>query len=48
MISYDSPQVILDKVQYVNEYNYGGIFFWDLSGDREGELYKIMYDNLNQ
>ena len=45
--SYDSPQVVLDKVNYVNQNDYAGVFFWELSGDREAELVKIISDNLD-
>ncbi|WP_188699097.1 glycoside hydrolase family 18 protein [Bowmanella pacifica] len=37
--SYDTPQTILGKMDYVNQKGLGGAFFWQLSGDTEqGEL----------
>jgi chitinase len=46
MWSYDSAQVIQDKAAYVNQNGHAGVFFWEASADRSGELSKILYDNL--
>lgn len=31
--SYDTPQTIIKKMEYANENNLGGAFFWQLAGD---------------
>ncbi|MFA6661613.1 MAG: glycosyl hydrolase family 18 protein [Bacilli bacterium] len=36
-LTYDSPRAIVDKCTYVNEYNLGGIMFWDY-GSGNGDL----------
>jgi chitinase len=33
MISYDDPESLKHKAEYVNKHNLGGVMFWDLSAD---------------
>lgn len=41
--SYDTPQTLTGKVDYVNQQNLGGAFFWELSGDTSnGELIRVL------
>ena len=37
-ISYDDPQSIAIKAEYINDLGLGGAMFWELSGDRDEEL----------
>ena len=37
-ITYDDPQSIEIKTRYILEHQLGGIMFWELSQDRDGEL----------
>lgn len=36
LVSYDTPAIVRQKVQYVNEHGLGGSMFWELSTDRVG------------
>ena len=41
--SYDTPQTLVGKMDYVNQQNLGGAFFWELSGDTSnGELIRVL------
>ncbi len=41
--SYDTPATLVGKMNYVNQQNLGGTFFWELSGDTpEGELINVL------
>lgn len=41
--SYDTPQTLVGKMDYVNRENLAGAFFWELSGDTpEGELINVL------
>ena len=46
-ISYDSPMAVKEKANYINEQDLAGMFFWEFSGDKEGDLFKTANDNLN-
>ncbi|KAI3650015.1 hypothetical protein MP228_005647 [Amoeboaphelidium protococcarum] len=52
MISFDDPQSISAKAQYIKDKNLGGIMFWELSGDiksdQPGSLIDAAYTALNQ
>ena len=44
-LTYDDPQSIREKVNFINKEGYGGAIIWDLSGDTpEHELGKIVKD----
>lgn len=34
LVSFDTPEVVQTKVQYINNKNLGGTMYWELSGDR--------------
>ncbi len=41
--SYDTPSTLVGKMDYVNQQNLGGTFFWELSGDTtDGELIHVL------
>jgi chitinase len=41
--SFDTPASLTGKMDYVNQQNLGGTFFWELSGDTaNGELIKVL------
>jgi chitinase len=42
LISYDDPQSLAIKACYVREHHLGGMMFWDLSSDRDGELLNVI------
>lgn len=35
LVSYDSPESVSQKVEYVKSKGLGGVFFWELSGDND-------------
>ena len=44
-LTYDDPQSVREKVDFINNENYGGAIIWDLSGDTpDHELGKIVKD----
>ncbi|QSB06980.1 glycoside hydrolase family 18 protein [Natronoglycomyces albus] len=45
--SYDTPATAEYKAQWAAEHNLGGVFFWELSGDRDGELITGLHAGLN-
>jgi chitinase len=47
-ITYDDPQSIAIKAHYVIEHRLGGVMFWELSQDREGELLDAITGGLRQ
>ena len=46
-ITYDDPQSIRAKVQYVKEHHLGGMMFWELSEDRNEELLDVIVRSLH-
>jgi chitinase len=46
-ISYDNPNTIKTKAEFVIKNNYGGMFFWTGNGDVTGELVSAAYDVFN-
>lgn len=50
MVSYDSPEVATEKVQYIKNNGLGGAMWWETSGDRpcseEGSLINIVVQGL--
>ncbi|GAA0137808.1 hypothetical protein YSY43_46490 [Paenibacillus sp. YSY-4.3] len=45
-ITYDDPQSLKLKVQYLKNNNLGGIMFWEYSNDRSGELLAAIYSEM--
>jgi chitinase len=45
-ISYDDPESIRYKCEYVKSNGLGGIMYWEHSYDRTGILFNTIYDNL--
>lgn len=45
-ITYDDPQSIRAKAAYVREHRLGGMMFWELSQDRDGELLDVIVSSL--
>jgi chitinase len=41
-ITYDDPQSIQIKTRYILEHRLGGVMFWELSQDRDGELLDVI------
>ncbi len=45
--SYDTPQTLVGKMDYVHQQGLAGTFFWELSGDTSnGELIKVIGDSM--
>ncbi len=47
-ITYDDPQSIAIKAHYVLDHRLGGVMFWELSQDRDGELLDAVTRGLRQ
>lgn len=47
-ISYDDPQSIREKADYVREQGLGGMMFWELSQDRDDELLDVIATTLRR
>ena len=45
-ISYDDPESIQLKMDYINDNNLGGAMFWEVTADREAELLDVIYQAL--
>lgn len=46
--SYDTPQTMVGKMDYVHQQNLGGTFFWELSGDTSnGELINVIGESMH-
>jgi len=46
-ISYDDPQSVALKAEYIRKKNLGGAMVWELSQDSKGTLLNSMYEELN-
>ncbi|WP_434213128.1 glycosyl hydrolase family 18 protein [[Pseudomonas] boreopolis] len=44
--SYDNPAMVTEKMNYVKVQGLGGAFFWEFSGDYQGELLRTMGEGL--
>ena len=42
-ISYDDPESMQLKMDYINEKGLGGAMFWEITGDRENELLDVIH-----
>ncbi len=48
MISYDDPQSLKEKAQYIKSESLAEVMFWELSGDDDqNSLVEALYSNLN-
>jgi hypothetical protein len=47
MISYDNPESIEIKVNYIKSMGLGGTMFWEFSGDKYGVLLNTVYQTIN-
>ena len=47
-LSFDDPRSLREKCAYVLREAYAGIFFWEYSNDREGELLDVLYRGINE
>ncbi len=45
LITYDSRKSVLAKGAYVNQYNLGGLFAWEIDADN-GDIFNAMHDGL--
>jgi len=48
MISYEDPQSLAAKAEYVKKNNLAGIMFWEYGGDTSGTLLGAIYKGLNE
>ena len=47
-ISYDDPESLARKCDYVRKHKLGGVMFWEYEGDSNGTLLKTLYTALNR
>ncbi len=47
-LSFDDPRSLREKCAYVLREGYGGIFFWEYSCDREGELLGVLDQGIRE
>ncbi len=47
-LSYDDPQSLKEKSEYVKREGCGGIFYWSHAGDSTHTLLKTIYDTMNE
>ncbi|MDW3636895.1 glycosyl hydrolase family 18 protein, partial [Vibrio sp. Vb0667] len=47
-ISYEDQRSIKAKANWAKQANLGGIFTWELSGDPQGELVEVMYQEMQK
>lgn len=48
LVTYDDPQAVCDKAEYVNQNLLGGLFIWELSGDLSDTLTTPLLDAINR
>mmetsp|Transcript_15713 Transcript_15713/g.33218 ORF Transcript_15713/g.33218 Transcript_15713/m.33218 type:complete len:769 (+) Transcript_15713:917-3223(+) len=48
LVTYDDPQAVCDKANYVNENLLGGLHFWEMSGDLMESLETPLLDAINR
>jgi len=46
-VSFDTVQAVQAKMDYIKEWNLGGVIMWMLGYDSQGTLLKLMHDTLN-
>lgn len=46
-VSYEDPQSLKEKCQYIRSSKLGGIMFWEYFGDSNGKLLQTVHDELN-
>ncbi len=46
MISYDDPQSLLIKANYVKQQGLGGIMYWEQRGDDNEQLLDVLHEAL--
>ena len=47
-VTFDDPRSVKEKAKYVTKKHLGGIMFWQLSGDHNGDLLQAMVSSLNR
>jgi len=47
-VTYDDPQAVCNKAEYVNSNLLGGLFIWELSGDLLDTLSTPLLDSINR
>ncbi len=48
VITYDDPESLKHKCEYISTKGLAGIMFWEYSQDHEGELLETIYSNLSK
>lgn len=48
LVTYDDPQAVCNKAEYVNSNLLGGLFIWELSGDLLDTLTTPLLDSINR
>lgn len=48
LVTYDDPQAVCNKAEYVNSNLLGGLFIWELSGDLLDTLSTPLLDSINR
>eukprot|EP00804_Cyclotella_cryptica_P024464 CCRYP_017568-RB/>CCRYP_017568-RB protein AED:0.03 eAED:0.03 QI:1933/1/1/1/1/0.81/11/100/1752 len=48
LVTYDDPQAVCDKAEYVNQNLLGGLFIWELSGDLLESFTTPLLDTINR
>jgi len=48
VITYDDPESLKHKCEFISTKGLAGIMFWEYSQDHEGELLETIYSNLSK